>query len=71
MRRMAVTADQLPGRRARYLMEQQIGLHGTIVSIALYALGLPVLRRRKSTLTLGIEDDAREVIDYLGRYAAR
>ncbi len=28
----------------------------------LYALGLPVLRRRKSTFIHGIEDDAREVI---------
>jgi putative flavoprotein involved in K+ transport len=52
-------------------MEQQIGLHGTIVSIALYALGLPVLRRRKSTFIYGIEDDAREVIDHLGRYLAQ
>ena len=71
MRRMAVTADQLPGRRARYFMEQQIGPHGTIVSIALYALGLPVLRRRKSTFIYGIEDDARELIDHLGRYLAQ
>lgn len=31
----------------------------------LYALGLPVLRRRKSTFIYGIEDDAREVIDHL------
>jgi putative flavoprotein involved in K+ transport len=39
-------------------------------SPGLYALGLPVLRRRKSTFIHGIEDDAREVIgalaDYLG-----
>jgi putative flavoprotein involved in K+ transport len=31
----------------------------------LYALGLPVLRRRKSTFIHGIEDDAREVIAHL------
>ncbi|WP_432994882.1 NAD(P)-binding domain-containing protein [Dactylosporangium sp. CA-233914] len=31
----------------------------------LYALGLPVLRRRKSTFIHGIEDDAREVVEHL------
>jgi putative flavoprotein involved in K+ transport len=31
----------------------------------LYALGLPVLRRRRSTFLHGIEDDARFVIDHL------
>ena len=35
-------------------------------SPGLYALGLPVLRRRKSTFIHGIEDDAREVIGELG-----
>jgi putative flavoprotein involved in K+ transport len=30
-----------------------------------------VLRRRKSTFILGIEDDAREVIDHLSGYLAR
>jgi putative flavoprotein involved in K+ transport len=39
-------------------------------SPGLYALGLPVLRRRKSTFIYGIEDDAREVIDHLGRHLA-
>jgi hypothetical protein len=34
----------------------------------LYALGLPVLRRRKSTFIHGIEDDAREVIHHLASY---
>jgi putative flavoprotein involved in K+ transport len=34
-------------------------------SPGLYALGLPVLRRRKSTFIHGIDDDAREVIDAL------
>ena len=36
----------------------------------LYVLGLPVLRRRKSTFIYGTEDDAREVIDHLTRYLA-
>jgi putative flavoprotein involved in K+ transport len=36
----------------------------------LYALGLPVLRRRKSTFMCGIEDDARAVIDHLERHLA-
>jgi putative flavoprotein involved in K+ transport len=31
----------------------------------LYALGLPVLRRRKSTFIHGIEDDARDVVGHL------
>jgi putative flavoprotein involved in K+ transport len=39
-------------------------------SPGLYALGLPVLRRRKSTFIYGIEDDAREVIDHLAGYLA-
>ncbi|GIF39294.1 hypothetical protein BC793_107380 [Actinoplanes xinjiangensis] len=33
----------------------------------LYALGLPVLRRRRSTFLHGIEDDARYVVDHLVR----
>jgi len=41
---------------------------GVVDSPGLYALGLPVLRRRKSTFIYGIEDDAREVIDHLTRY---
>ncbi len=44
---------------------------GVVDSPGLYALGLPVLRRRKSTFIHGIEDDAREVIDHLRRYLAR
>jgi putative flavoprotein involved in K+ transport len=43
---------------------------GVVDSPGLYALGLPVLRRRKSTFMYGIEDDAREVIDHLVRYLA-
>jgi putative flavoprotein involved in K+ transport len=37
----------------------------------LYAIGLPVLRRRKSTFIHGAEDDAREITDHLGGYLAR
>jgi putative flavoprotein involved in K+ transport len=43
---------------------------GVVGSPGLYALGLPVLRRRKSTFICGIEDDAREVIGYLARFLA-
>jgi putative flavoprotein involved in K+ transport len=43
---------------------------GVVDSPGLYALGLPVLRRRRSTFIYGIEDDAREVIDHLTRYLA-
>jgi putative flavoprotein involved in K+ transport len=43
---------------------------GVVDSPGLYALGLPVLRRRKSTFIYGIEDDARAVIDHLTRYLA-
>jgi putative flavoprotein involved in K+ transport len=43
---------------------------GVADSPGLYALGLPVLRRRKSTFICGIEDDAREVIEHLARYLA-
>jgi len=37
-------------------------------SPGLYALGLPVLRRRKSTFIHGAEDDAREVVDHLSGF---
>ena len=43
---------------------------GVVDMPGLYALGLPVLRRRKSTFIHGIEDDAREVVDHLARYLA-
>ena len=43
---------------------------GVLASPGLYALGLPVLRRRKSTFIYGIEDDARDVIGHLTRYLA-
>ena len=44
---------------------------GAVDSPGLYALGLPVLRRRKSTFIYGIEDDARDVVDHLDGYLAR
>jgi len=41
---------------------------GVVVdSPGLYVLGLPVLRRRKSSFIHGAEDDAREVVDHLNR----
>ena len=43
---------------------------GVVDSPGLYVLGLPVLRRRRSSFICGIEDDAREVIDHLARYLA-
>ena len=43
---------------------------GVVDSPGLYVLGLPVLRRRKSSFIYGIEDDAREVIDHLARFLA-
>jgi putative flavoprotein involved in K+ transport len=40
--------------------------HGGVVeSPGMYALGLPVLRRRKSSFIHGIEDDARDLIEHL------
>jgi putative flavoprotein involved in K+ transport len=43
---------------------------GVVDSPGLYALGLPVLRRRKSTFLHGIEDDARDVVDHLVAHLA-
>jgi putative flavoprotein involved in K+ transport len=43
---------------------------GIVDSPGMYALGLPVLRRRNSTFICGIEEDAREVIDHLAGYLA-
>jgi putative flavoprotein involved in K+ transport len=43
---------------------------GAVDSPGLYALGLPVLRRRKSTFICGVEDDARTVIGHLTRQLA-
>ncbi|MBB5873620.1 putative flavoprotein involved in K+ transport [Allocatelliglobosispora scoriae] len=43
---------------------------GVLDSPGLYALGLPLLRRRKSTFIHGIEDDAREVVGHLAQHLA-
>jgi putative flavoprotein involved in K+ transport len=43
---------------------------GVVDAPGMYALGLPVLRRRKSTFIHGIEDDARDVVDHLASYLA-
>jgi putative flavoprotein involved in K+ transport len=37
-------------------------------SPGLYAIGLPLLRRRKSTFIHGAEDDARDLTDHLACY---
>jgi putative flavoprotein involved in K+ transport len=36
----------------------------------MYAMGLPLLRRRKSTFILGAEDDARDLVGHLTHYLA-
>ena len=41
---------------------------GVVDAPGLYAIGLPVLRRRKSTFIHGAEDDARELIEHLAGY---
>ena len=41
---------------------------GVVASPGMYALGLPVLRRRRSTFMCGIEEDARELIGQLTRH---
>ena len=45
---------------------------GGVVSDApgLYAIGLPVLRRRKSTFIHGAEDDARDIVSHLAAHLA-
>jgi putative flavoprotein involved in K+ transport len=43
---------------------------GVLDAPGLYALGLPLLRRRRSTFLSGIEDDARAVTDHLARNLA-
>ena len=43
---------------------------GVVDAPGLYAIGLPVLRRRKSTFIHGAEDDARDLTDHLVGYLA-
>ena len=41
---------------------------GIVDSEGLYVLGLPLMRRRKSSFIFGIEDDARDISDHLTAY---
>ena len=41
---------------------------GMVASPGLYTLGLPLMRRRKSSFIFGIEDDARDITDHLVGY---
>jgi putative flavoprotein involved in K+ transport len=43
---------------------------GIVDAQGMYALGLPLLRRRRSSFICGAEDDAREVVDHLAGYLA-
>jgi putative flavoprotein involved in K+ transport len=43
---------------------------GVVDAPGLYAMGLPILRRRKSTFIHGAEDDARDIVDHLAGYLA-
>ena len=44
---------------------------GVVDAPGLYALGLPLLRRRKSSFIYGAEDDARDVIAHLANFLHR
>jgi putative flavoprotein involved in K+ transport len=44
---------------------------GVVDAPGLYAIGLPVLRRRKSTFIVGADDDARDVVAHLAEYLDR
>ncbi len=44
---------------------------GIVAAPGLYALGLPVLRRRKSSFIHGAEDDARDIAAHLAAYLVR
>ena len=44
---------------------------GRVDAPGMYAMGLPVLRRRKSTFIHGAEDDARDVVGDLASYLAQ
>ena len=43
---------------------------GVVDAPGMYAIGLPVLRRRKSTFIHGAEDDARDIVEHLAGYLA-
>ena len=44
---------------------------GVVDAPGLYAIGLPFLRRRKSSFIHGAEDDARDLVDHMAGYLAR
>ena len=44
---------------------------GVVTAPLLYAIGLPVLRRRKSTFIHGAEDDARDIVAHLAQALGR
>jgi putative flavoprotein involved in K+ transport len=44
---------------------------GVVEAPGLYAIGLPVLRRRKSTFIHGAEDDARDIVAHLAGYLSK
>jgi putative flavoprotein involved in K+ transport len=44
---------------------------GIVASPGLYALGLPMMRRRKSSFIHGIEDDVRDIVGHLSRFLGR
>jgi putative flavoprotein involved in K+ transport len=41
---------------------------GVVDAPGMYAIGLPMLRRRKSSFIQGAEDDARDITDHLARF---
>ena len=41
---------------------------GVVDAPGLYAIGLPILRRRKSSFIHGAEDDARDIVSHLANY---
>ncbi len=43
---------------------------GIVEAPGMYTIGLPVLRRRKSTFIHGAEDDARDIVEHLAGYLA-
>ena len=43
---------------------------GVVDAPGLYAIGLPILRRRKSSFIHGAEDDARDIVNHLAGYLA-
>ena len=43
---------------------------GVLEAPGMYALGLPVLRRRKSSFIYGAADDARDIVEHLAGHLA-